>query len=146
MSEKPLYWSAEYTQAFVAALNESAAFQKAAKKFDDRIVFRCLDTPQGEDVEVTYTIRNGQVTADRRAETAPSSAIRNAPFDKKVAFARSTAPFDVWVKLDKGEMNPVQAIASPDYQVEGPKLKIMRNIGMFNAMSSVGSETPKRYA
>jgi hypothetical protein len=30
--------------------------------------------------------------------------------------------------------------------LDGPKLKIMANIGMFNAMSAVGSKLPKRYA
>ena len=146
MAEPPLYWTAEQTDQFVEALNQSPEFQKAAKKFDDDIVFRCLDHPSGRDVEVVYAIRKGHVTAIRREEAAPSTAIRAKPFDKKQAFARTTAPFSVWVKLDRGEMNVVQAIASPDYQVEGPKLKIMANIGVFNAMSSVASKLPKRYA
>jgi hypothetical protein len=143
--DPPLYWSAAQTEQFVKALNESEKFQKAARKFDDQVVFRCLDTPEGEDAHVTYTIRNGQVSADRWTEPAPSSAIRNAPFDKKKVFARTTAPYAVWVKLDKGEMNVLQALRSPDYQVEGPMLKIMSNIGVFNAMSDVASSMPKRY-
>lgn len=145
MSEPPLYWTAEQTEQFVDALNRSPEFQKAARKFDDRIVFRCLDHPAGKDIEVVYTIQKGQVTAARTEEDAPSTALRKKPFDKKAAFARTTAPFSVWVKLDKGEMNVLQAIASPDYEVEGPKLKIMTNIGVFNAMSAVASKLPKRY-
>ena len=145
MAEPPLYWSPEQTEQFVEALNQSPEFQKAARKFDDTVVFRCLDHPSGKDIEVAYRIQKGSVSADRREEDAPSSAIRNAAFDKKQAFARTTAPFSVWTKLDKGEMNVVQAIASPDYKVEGPKLKIMSNIGVFNTMSSVASKLPKRY-
>ena len=142
----PLYWSAAQTDQFVEALNASPDFQKAARKFDDKVVFRCLGTPEGEDVEVVYTIRKGRVSAERRSEEAPSSEIRQAPFDPRQAFARTTAPFGVWVKLDKGEMNVVQAIASPDYRVEGPKLKIMSNLGVFNAMSEGASRLPKRCA
>ncbi len=144
--ELPLYWTESQTAGFVAALNQSAEFQKAARKFDGDIVFRCLDHPDGADIEVVYAIRRGPVTMQWRGEPSPSSALRNAPFDKKRAFARTTAPFSVWVKLDRGEMNVVQAIASPDYHVEGPKLKIMANIGVFNAMSAVASKMPKRYA
>lgn len=146
MAEPPLYWSTEQTEQFVAALNQSPEFQKAARKFDDAVVFRCLDHPSGKDIEVVYTIHKGAVTADRREEDAPSTALRSKPFDKGQAFARTTAPFGVWVKLDKGEMNVVQAIASPDYKVEGSKLKIATNIGVFNAMSAIASKLPKRYA
>src|SRR5690606_10600743 len=101
MAELPLYWSAEQTREYVAALNQDPAFQKAARKFDDSVVFRCLDTPGGTDIEVTYRIKNGQVSEERREEPAPSRAIRDAPFDKKKAFARTTAPYAIWTKLDR---------------------------------------------
>lgn len=146
MSELPLYWSTAQTREYVAALNEDPAFQKAARKFDDAVVFRCLDTPEGTDVEVTYRIRNGRVSEARREEPSPSRAIRDAAFDKRQAFARTTAPYAIWTKLDRGEMNVLQTLTSPDYHLEGPKLKIMANIGMFNAMSAVASRLPKRYA
>lgn len=141
----PLYWSAAFTEAVVKALNGDAKFQKAARKFTQKITLRCLDTPEGEDVAVTYTITNGRVEASRRAEPAPSSALRSAPFDKRAELARTTAPYGLWCRLDKGEMNVLQAIASPDYKLEGPKLKVISNIGVFNAMSAVASALPKRY-
>ena len=140
-----LYWSADQGDAYVRALNESPEFQKATRKFEGRVQFRCLDNPEGDDVVATYTIHRGSVTFDRRAEAAPSSSIRNEAFDKKALFARTTAPYELWVKLDKGEISVVKAITSPDYRVEGPKLKIMANIGLFNAMGSVGSKQHKRY-
>lgn len=146
MSDLPLYWSEAQTDEYARALNEDPDFQKAARKMDATIVFRCFDTPEGEDVEIAYTITHGRVTQARRAEKAPSRAIRDAPFDKSRAFARTSAPFRIWTRLDKGEMNVVQAIASPDYVIDGSKLKIMANIGVFNAMNAVASRLPKRYA
>ncbi|MBZ0115694.1 MAG: hypothetical protein K8H88_01775 [Sandaracinaceae bacterium] len=146
MTELPLYWSSEQTDAFVRALNEDAGFQKAARKFHGEVVFRCLDSPERKDVEVAYAIDGGRVTHRYRAEDAPSRALRDAPYDKASTFARTTAPFRIWMRLDKGEMNVVQAIASPDYVMDGSKLKIMANIGVFNAMSAVASRLPKRYA
>jgi putative sterol carrier protein len=145
MSDLPLYWTAAQTAQYVEALNQDEVFQKAARKFDDTVVFRCFDTPEGNDIEVRYRIQHGKVTETRREEHAPSRSLRDAPFDRST-FARTSAPYAVWTKLDKGEMNVLQALASPEYQVEGPKLKIMTNIGVFNAMSAVASRLPKRYA
>lgn len=146
MTALPLYWSSDYTDALVTALRQDPDFLKASRKLDDVIVLRCLDAAGGLDVEATYRIRHGTVELTRREEKAPSSAIRNAPFDKHSVFARTTAPYALWTKLDRGEMNVLQAIASPDYAVEGPKLRIMTNIGLFNAMSAVAARLPKRFA
>ena len=140
-----LYWSEDYTKQYVEALRSDPDFQKAARKFQGAIVFRCLDTPEGTDVEATYHIDHGAVRVDRRAEPAPSRAIRESKHDASIAFARTTAPYALWCKLDRGEMNVLQAIASPDYHVEGSKLKIMSNVGMLNAMSAVASRVQKRY-
>ena len=140
-----LYWSEDYTKRYVEALRSDPDFQKAARKFAGGIVFRCLDTPEGTDVEATYHIAHGQVRVERHTEPAPSSAIRGSKHDPSVAFARTTAPYALWCKLDRGDMNVLQAIASPDYHVEGSKLKIMSNVGMLNAMSAVASRVPKRY-
>ena len=141
-----LYWSEAYTNRYVEALNADEGFQKAARKFDDTIVFRCFDTPEGLDVEATYRIVKGRVTVSRWDETAPHRGLRETPYDKKKAFARSSAPYAVWTKLDKGEMSVLDALRSPEYVVEGPKLRIMANIGVFQAMSAVGAKLPKRFA
>ncbi|GAB5546103.1 MAG: hypothetical protein RLP09_42920 [Sandaracinaceae bacterium] len=141
MSE--LFWSEPYNERYVDALNRDDRFQKAAKKLDDAVVFRCFDTPEGKDVSVTYRIEKGAVSMERREGPAPSPAIRGEPLEG--AFARSSAPYDLWVKLDKGEVSVARAIASPDYRVEGSKLKIMRHMAVFQAMAAVGADTPKRY-
>jgi hypothetical protein len=142
----PLYWSAAYVDSFVDALRADADFQKAARKFEGVLVLRCLDTPEGEDVEAAYHVSNGTLRVERLAVKAPSASLRGKPFDGARAFARTTAPYRVWTKLDRGEMNVLQAIASPDYHVEGPKLRILANVGLLNAMSAVGARTPKRFA
>ncbi|MGF1466826.1 MAG: hypothetical protein ACFCGT_11900 [Sandaracinaceae bacterium] len=146
MAEPPLYWSAAFTDAFVANLQADEGFQRAARTFDQAIQLRCLDNPEGEDVAVTYRIRRGAVEVERWAEAAPSAALRDDPFDGETLMARTTAPYRIWCRLDRGEMNVLQAIASPDYRLEGPKLKVLRNIRVFNAMSAVAAKTAKRYA
>jgi hypothetical protein len=131
---------------FVDALRADPDFVRACRKFDGVVILRCLDTPEGEDVEAVYHLANGTVRVERLAEKAPSASFRAKPFDGARAFARTTAPYRAWTRLDRGEMNALQAIASPDYHVEGPKLRIMANIALFDAMAAVGARTPKRFA
>lgn len=131
---------------FVDTLRADPDFVRACRKFDGVVILRCLDTPEGEDVEAVYHLANGTVRVERLAEKAPSASFRAKPFDGARAFARTTAPYRAWTRLDRGEMNALQAIASPDYHVEGPKLRIMANIALFDAMAAVGARTPKRFA
>ncbi len=92
-----------------------------------------------------YHIDEGYVSVDITDDAAPSTVIRDAPFNAREALARATAPYNVWVKLDRGEMTAVGALASPEYVIEGPRLKIMLNMGIFNAMSAVSAGIDKRY-
>lgn len=145
MADTPHYWTPEFTDVYVAELNRDPDFQKAARKFTGVLVMRALDAPETKDVEARYHVDHGKVRVETDREDAPSSAIRNRVFDKSRHFARTTAPYQMWCKLDRGEMNVVQAIAHPDYKVEGPKLKIMTSIGMLNAMAAVAKRLPKKY-
>jgi len=145
MSDLPRYWTQAFLDRFVEAMNSDAGFQKAAKSFSNTVVMQCIDTPDDKDVSIAYHIERGRVRADLREEPAPSADIRRAPFDKRSVFARTTAPYTLWTKLDRGEMGVLSAIRSPDYNVEGSKLKIVANVGLFNAMSAVASRLPKRY-
>jgi putative sterol carrier protein len=146
MPDAPQFWTPEYVEAFVEAMNDDPDFQKAARGFSETIVFRCLDHPTGQDIEAAYAFEDGQVAgAELWMEDAPSQEFRDHPFDKGEAMARATAPYDVWVKLDRGEMTPIGALTSPDYHIDGPKLKIMANMGVMNGMSAVSKRLDKTY-
>lgn len=146
MAAPPQFWTPDFIEAFVEALNEDAAFRRAARDFSDTIVFRCLDHPSGHDIEAAYRFEDGSV-ADVQVwmEEAPSQVLRTAPFARSEAMARATAPYPVWVRLDKGELTPLGALTSPDYTIEGSKLKIMANMAVLNGMSAVSKRIPKTY-
>lgn len=142
----PRYWTPAFIEAFVEALNSDPEFAKTARSFNDTIVLRCFDTPDLQDLEAVYTFEDGQVVnVDVWMDDAPCTEMRNEPFDKDEALARATATYTVWTKLDRGEMNVLQALTSPDYSIEGPKLKILSNIGIFNGMNAVAAHVDKTY-
>lgn len=146
MADAPQYWSPEFVEHFVGALNSDDDFQSTAGSFSNTIELRCLGTPDGEDISALYTFEDGQVVdVDLWIDDAPSEEMREEPFDSSTAMARATAPYDVWVQLDKGEMGVTAALTSPDYNIDGPMLKVMSNIGVFRGLNRVASEVEKTY-
>lgn len=146
MSDAPRYWTPEFISAYVEALNSDAEFQSTAGSFSKTIILRCLDTPDGEDVEAAYTFENGSVVdVDLWIDDAPSEDMRNDAFDSSTAMARATATYDIWVKMDTGEMGVTQALTNPDYQIEGSMMRIMSNIGVFRGMNTVAAKVEKTY-
>jgi putative sterol carrier protein len=146
MSDAPRYWTPEFVERFVEALNSDDEFQDTASSFSKTVELRCLDTPDGEDVSATYTFEDGQVVdVDLWIDDAPSDEMRDEPIDKSVVMARATANYDVWVRMDKGEMGAAEALASPDYQIEGSMMQIMSNMGTFRGMMSVAADVEKTY-
>ncbi len=147
MSDAPRYWTPAFVERFVEVMNSDSDFQRTAGSFSNTIILRCFDTPEGEDISAAYTFEGGNVVdVDLWIDDAPSDDMRNDPFDRSQALARATAPYDVWVKMDKGEMGVVQALSSPDYTVEGSTIKIMSNIGVFRGMNTVAAQVDKTYA
>lgn len=145
MSDAPRYWTPEYIEHFVKALNSDDQFQDVASSFSKTIELRCLDTPDGEDISATYTFEEGQVVdVDLWIDDAPSDEMREEPVGDGV-MARATAPYDVWVKMDQGEMGSAEAMSSPDYQIEGSMMQIMSNMGVFRGMNEVSAGVEKSY-
>jgi len=146
MSESPRYWSPEFVERFVDALNNDEEFQDTAGSFSETIELRCLDAPDGEDISATYHFEDGRVVdVDLWIDDAPSDEMREEPVDKDEVMARATAPYEVWVEMDKGDMGSTEALASPDYQIDGSMMQIMSNMGVFRGMNAVAADVKKTY-
>ena len=145
MPDLPRYWTPAFIDRFVDALNSDPEFQREASRFSDVIVLQCLDAPGGKDVRAAYSIDAGYVTVEVTAEDAPSGRLRDRTFDSSRAMARATAPYGIWKDLDTGTLSVLGALGSPEYHIDGPRLKIMMNLGIMNQMSRVASGVPKTY-
>jgi putative sterol carrier protein len=144
--DSPRYWTPEFVERFVEAINSDEEFQNTAGSFSETVELRCFDTPDDEDVSATYTFEDGQIVdVDLWIDDAPSEQMRDEPVDKDEVMVRATAPYDIWVKMDKGEMGSTEALASPDYQIEGAMMRIMSNMGVFRGMNKVAAHVEKTY-
>lgn len=146
MSDAPRYWTPAFIEAFVEAINTDESFQSTAGSFSNTIELRCFGTPDGEDVAAAYTFDDGQIVdVDVWIDDAPCEEMREEPFDKSQMMARASAPYNVWVQMDKGEMNAMQALTSPDYTIDGSTITIMSNMGVFRGLNEVAAKIEKRY-
>jgi hypothetical protein len=140
------YFSREAVQQAIDAINADAAHLEAAKLLTGKLALRALDTPDGKDVLVTYTFSAGRCV-DWVYEDAPApSPLRTRPFKPmKDGIARVTARYATFVKLDRGEMEPADAINSPDYQIEGSMLMIMPLMQAVDSWNRKVRSLPKEY-
>lgn len=146
MSDAPRYWTPAFIEAFVEAINTDESFQSTAGSFSNTIELRCFGTPDGEDVAAAYTFDDGQIVdVDVWIDDAPCEEMREEPFDKSQMMARASAPYNVWVQMDKGEMNAMQALTSPDYTIDGSTITIMSNMGVFRGLNEVAAKIEKTY-
>ncbi len=142
----PRYWTPEFVERFVESVNNDEEFQNTAGAFSETVELRCFDTPDDEDISATYTFDDGQIVdVDLWIDDAPSDQMRDEPVNKDEVMVRATAPYDVWVKMDKGEMGSTEALASPDYEIEGAMMKIMSNMGVFRSLNKVSAHVEKTY-
>ena len=146
MSERPhRLWSRVLADELIRLINSDEKMLKYARGMEETIQLRCFDTPEGTDVAARYAFSNGQASLVEWVEDPAPASWRNDELDKKRLLARTSAPYEIWKKLDKGEMNVIDAILSPHYKFEGKKLKVLKNIRVFTRVSELSSSIEKRY-
>jgi len=129
------YYSKAWLEACRENLNNSEAHQKKAKKLSGIFAFRVWDGPDGKDREAIWVFDKGTCEKiDFKLLPAPAKEIREAPYDDSW-IGRFSCPFDMMAKLNRGEITPLKALGSPDYQVEGKKVmlfKMMQGVNSWN--------------
>jgi hypothetical protein len=140
------YFSREAIQQSIDAVNADPKHLELAKLLTGKLILRCLATPDGKDLLVSYRFERGRCLEFVFEEEPAPSALRNRPFKAmKDGIARVTASYATFVKLDKGEMDPADAINSPDYQIEGSMLMILPLMQAVDAWNRKIRSLPKEY-
>jgi hypothetical protein len=138
-----------YTKAWQAEvadrLKTDSKFAQDGRRLNGTFVFRCYDCPDGKDRQVIWTFKGGQVVKwTYEAKKAPWSELRDAPFDSKWVM-RATATYDMSADLNKGNISPLRALTSPNYQIEGSKLMIMQLMKALNVWNAVAASVECTY-
>jgi hypothetical protein len=138
-----------YTEAWVdevcRRLLEDPKFRTAARKLNGTFVFRVLDGPGGADRETRWVFRNGEITEwTYNSRPAPWTELRTAPYNQSWVM-RATCPYEMMGALNRGEISPIRALASPRYQIEGRKTMIMQMMGALNLWNEIAAGVEVTY-
>jgi len=127
------YYSKAWLEAGKEALNNSEKHLKQGKKLNGIFDFRILDGPDGKDRRGTWEFENGKcLNVSYECQPAPWTELREMPLDSGHV-GRISCPFSLLAKLNKGEMSPMKAFTTPEYILEGQKMKF---ITMMTALNS----------
>ena len=140
------YFSREAIIESLEKINNDRAHLEKAKLLTGKFVLRVLDAPDHKDLLVTFTFDKGRCVDWKYEEAAAPSKLRERPFRPMVdGLGRVTAQYATFVKLDKGEMDPADAINSPDYALEGNKLMLMPLLQAVDSWNRRVRAIPKTY-
>lgn len=110
--------SDEWVKAFAQRLNDSASYAEIAKNWEGDLFFQ-IQMPGQPEPELLYMdLWHGKC---REAYHVPKGE------QKKAAFILS-APLAHFVKILKGELDPIQAMVTGRLKVQGNMVMIMRNV------------------
>lgn len=139
------YYGKNWLEACKDNLNHSEKHLKKAKKLNGKFFFRVWDGPDGKDRKATWEFTKGTCTAvEFEAQPAPWGELRESAYDKSYV-TRFSCPYDMMAKLNKGEMSPLKALASPDYQVEGSKVMLFKMMQALNSWNEHNAQIECNY-
>jgi len=130
------YYGKAWLEACRDMMNNSEKHMKKARKLNGRFSFRVWDGPDGKDRYAEWEFKDGKcVDVLFKAQKAPWKELREEPFSQEKWVGRFSCPFKLMAALNSGEMSPLKALSSPDYQIEGKKttfFKMMQGVNSWN--------------
>ena len=137
------------SQEWLDAVKEkSSKDEKYIKKTKDlSLVLQnlVLDAPGGVDRLLTYTFERGKIVSAVLEEKPAPSDLRKIPFDGTKVFMRTTGSYEAYVKLNKGEITPLQALAQGVYKFEGDFMKIQAKTPGLTYFTDICASIPCEY-
>jgi putative sterol carrier protein len=140
------YLSQEWVDALKEKSNSDAEYLKKAKGMTFKAQLLVTDCPGGVDKLIDVDLKDGKVVSIKLQEKPAPSELRTTPFDAKQCFLRATSSYEMFTKLNKGEIAPIQALSSGDYKLDGDMAKIMEKMGLVVAFNEfMASVAPVEY-
>lgn len=137
------YYSKEWCEEAQNRLNGTPEHLKASRSLTGTFCFRIYDCPDGTDRVVYWEFDEGKcINISWEVEAAPSKGIRDLPFDKSGLRARTSAPFDMFLALNKGQISVLKLLTNPKYRIEGSKTDAMKNMKALNSWNRVCMSIP----
>lgn len=125
------FLSEEYFELVEKVANADEEFQIKARGFTGSFTFRVTDKADMQPVYVMF--QDGKITE-----------VRTLKEGEETSYALE-APYDTWVKVNKGEMDGANAIMTREIRFLGSMSSIMRYSKAFLRLFTVMSEVSVEY-
>ena len=137
------YHSREWCDEAQRWLNSDQQHLADAKSLTGTFCFRVYDCPDGTDLIAYWKFDKGKcLHISLESQPAPAREIRELPFDKSKAIARTSGPFVRVLALNKGQVRVLKLLTDPSYKIEGPKMDAMKHMKGLNSWNRVCQEIP----
>ena len=131
--------SKEWVESYVQTLNASEAYQDAGKTWEGDILFVVKkDDTFPKDCYIYLDLYHGSCRKHGYAEEDPSP-LPQPEFSY-------IGPYRNWVRLLRGEIDPINGILTGKFKLKGPLLRIMRYSKAAKAMVSATSAVESEFA
>ena len=137
------YYSREWCDEAQKRLNSDEQHLAAAKSLTGTFCFRVYNCPDGTDRIAYWEFDKGKcLSISLESKPSPAPQIRELPFDKTRTIARTSAPFERLLALNKGEVSILKLLTDPSYKIEGPKMEAMKHMKGLNSWNRVCAAIP----
>lgn len=136
----------EFIEEGIAQCNADPQLLQLAALLSGRVVLRALDTPDSTDVQVAYVFERGRCESFQFNEAPAPSSLRQSPFAPLVdGLMRITATYQDWVAVDRGDIEPEDALQAKSYRVEAKLIMLLPLMQAINAWTGKVRSLPKQY-
>jgi len=138
VAERPLKFpSEEWLKKYVEIVNASREYEQAARDWEGDILFIITPDERFDREEVYWLdLYHGKVREWRRLS---NRAEREAQFVYE-------GPYGNWVKLIKGEIEPIKGILTGKFKLRGNMMKILRYTRAAQELVNCATKVPSEFA
>jgi putative sterol carrier protein len=122
--------SAEWTEQFHLAINESEPYATAAKSWEGDVIL-VIEGSSG----IYLDLWHGKC---RKAEYLTDPASRSAEF-------RISATLDKWRNVLAGKLDPIQGMVTRQIRLDGNLVKIMKNVKAAQELVRCATQVPTSF-
>ena len=132
-----IFPSEEWAKEYVEKLNSNSAYQAAGKTWDDSITF--VVDPDDAYKEFWY------IYLDLKAGKCVKYQSGSEEKDMPVSTFKYKGKYSNWVKLIKGEIDPIQGLMTGKFKLEGSMMKIMRYTNAAKEMVNTAAKVDTQF-
>jgi len=142
----PRFYSREWCEAVKQKGNSDEGYLSKTKGFTVKLMFILTNCPDGNDVKVIWDYNDGKMDYTYEEKKAPSNMrIGQERWDESISLTKNQADYDIFVKVQKGEMAAVQALGAKQWLLEGDMVKGMKFMRFNPLVTEIQKSIPCEY-